>query len=952
MRNHNLDLEHYASEYGFARESADCALADGLLSGQIQIAGMEALVCLNPTWQEDPFNDPRWQNQFLSLSWLDALRRNSVHSSDAARVWYLYVESWSNAELSSEPKSSRAWTRTVALERMVVLSLGSSLFPALADQEIGLVTETLRIHQDWTFESLRNWLQKGRFDRVSVEQIGALIAVSSITGSSPLLEQTYQMLLKGFDASIDTAGVPIAGSFDEQNRLYKSWLQVLTKARRESLEVESHLKHIERFRDFLAHTIQPNGKPVSRGDRELPVGGLDVENKQLRYVASGGSMGDPPSELVYVSPGGFASGRSGWGETERDFVEETFYSICFGSPGLRGGHNDSGSVTYFADGIAWATEVSPSLKHIVPSIGDRGMHSTASIDSLPPRSRTGMTISHCLLTSKTDDYKFKDDSFAPSRLDRRVVYSRSGEYLLVVDEARSSVEVSLSQTWMIPPEVAVEIDDQLVILRQNGRSAVLQCTSRGRVLIRLEEIMDVSGSVHVATRLLLTSMDAYTDVSSVLSRARDGRATKIEFSRVGSGRAVWVDNSYHQELLVLANRGSVVARYTDEPSAVLAELELSLTLGSGSNIDDNTRRLVVRNEIKRVKNVVRRAGSTPESRSKAIESCLRFSQEQSLDGIRDHGLGACLIDLAADDLTHKLDGNTLVGQLRRSPLIRWGSAPMWHDFYRVPITTSIGLPTDYSGLPGESICSVDLGQLVLPFYISQSKGETLTVVFHGSTDRVRNTLPRFERLRTIRGLDNGPSLYFGDPGLDLDAGIILDWYAGTDEINLHAEIATIVQRYADSYGIKRIVLTGNSGGGFAALQVSTYLENSGVVAFNPQIVIDNYGARMAKPAHLASFGVETVARDSGLSPRMNVLERFRQVGFDRRVFLVQNVGDEHHFIEHFLPFVTEYKESGFGSLLETRTPDSGIGHRLPPPDEYVRLLSAGIEWVGADLLSD
>ena len=45
------------------------------------------------------------------------------------------------------------------------------------------------------------------------------------------------------------------------------------------------------------------------------------------------------------------------------------------------------------------------------------------------------------------------------------------------------------------------------------------------------------------------------------------------------------------------------------------------------------------------------------------------------------------------------------------------------------------------------------------------------------------------------------------------------------------------------------------------------------------------------------------------APRMDLIERYRRIGFDQDVLLIQNPGDDHHHQEHFLPFTEVFAAS-------------------------------------------
>lgn len=96
-------------------------------------------------------------------------------------------------------------------------------------------------------------------------------------------------------------------------------------------------------------------------------------------------------------------------------------------------------------------------------------------------------------------------------------------------------------------------------------------------------------------------------------------------------------------------------------------------------------------------------------------------------------------------------------------------------------------------------------------------GSALVGSFHGALSRQRYTLPRFERLASL--LPTGENLIlFSDPYLELNPELELAWFAGGPGVDLSAYIAGIVSAVADAWDVDKVVLTGSSGGGFAALR--------------------------------------------------------------------------------------------------------------------------------------
>lgn len=90
---------------------------------------------------------------------------------------------------------------------------------------------------------------------------------------------------------------------------------------------------------------------------------------------------------------------------------------------------------------------------------------------------------------------------------------------------------------------------------------------------------------------------------------------------------------------------------------------------------------------------------------------------------------------------------------------------------------------------------------------------------------------------------NVPLISFSDPSLMLDSKVTLGWYLGNRYIpNYPEKVSSLLDRIFAKLG-KNMVLSGGSGGGFAALNISNMMYNKSniiSVVWNPQIVINNY----------------------------------------------------------------------------------------------------------------
>lgn len=236
--------------------------------------------------------------------------------------------------------------------------------------------------------------------------------------------------------------------------------------------------------------------------------------------------------------------------------------------------------------------------------------------------------------------------------------------------------------------------------------------------------------------------------------------------------------------------------------------------------------------------------------------------------------------------------------------------------------------------------------------------DTLIVTFHGALARGKYMLPRFERLATLRNLPVN-SLFFGDPALMISDQLELAWFTGWEGIDLHAVIADWVKSAADQLGCSQVILSGSSGGGFAALQISALVEGSVAVVFNPQTRIDRYYVKgnprnlaaqrryveIVHPELLGSGGVVDFDFSPGWAAQLgesaSVIRRY-EGGFSNYVLYCTSPSDFHHE-QHYRPFMEAVKAAGGSGRVESYIYDDFVGHNPPKVKTYLAALERGIE---------
>ena len=249
------------------------------------------------------------------------------------------------------------------------------------------------------------------------------------------------------------------------------------------------------------------------------------------------------------------------------------------------------------------------------------------------------------------------------------------------------------------------------------------------------------------------------------------------------------------------------------------------------------------------------------------------------------------------------------------------------------------------------------GSLPLRFLYAPKDSSTLVVSFHGSLQRSKYQLPRFEWRKTLRLLD-AAALMIADTTLDLDDSMPLSWFVGTEQCNLTADIADFITLMAAQGGYSNILLAGSSGGGFAAMAVSSRLPGTAAVCFSPQTRIGDYIPWVHKKFVSTAFpSFESIEGVEKSHPhRVNLRYLYGEGQISNYVRYVQNSRDHDHVEQHYKPFASslgiEYTNGGMDASNRVRLllEPLGQGHQPPPRGRFLgHLRAAHEEFFGSKL---
>lgn len=894
-------------------------------------------------WGADPFRDVNWRSQYHMLRWLDPLRRAAAQGDDDAfAMWIRYVRDWVRSNPREKPAHEWVWSDMVDGIRAIQLCLAAPLVRDRSPEDLGWLEQTIADHAEFMADPAN----LGHSNH-ALHQHEALFVCGRILGEDRYIELAVTRFDQLLAEQYDEQGVNAEGAIAYHYNNYLWYERALKRLDAEGFERPAAAARHARAPEEIAHATRPDGTFVGIGDTD---GGTPkaIGSPFTDYISSGGSDGEPPAELLKIYDQGYLFARSGWGETERNLEEETYFSVSFGASDRVHGHPDGGSLTFSADTVNWI--VDPGKYQYGRSIERKHMlsrfpHSLVSIDGMQPLKGAAVALVREAVSQRAYDFLFTDASFSGVDLTRRVIYSLNGDYLVVIDHVRSPHEVTARQRWQLGPGIDAAINRQCVELTSGDHSAVLAYAGTATTLDQ------VTGSTKPFDGWVATGWKQKTPATAITASKSGTSFRFITVIAAGSGAAPTSQTVETEEpgFCLEVSTGRVTERiqighdtvsFPDEATSkestddvddyTAASSHVSPTAsGRPHHLDPDSRR-----EVFELLSSVREAAraATPHARSMTARQLLREARERDLDGDIDLGMTAAVSDLR-QTVRGRVDPQKI--QPHRTALVNWGNDSRWRPtFYPMPVVHH-GPTFALSSRPRTAqIHTVDCGPLVLPMALDPTRGNILTVLFHGALDRAKLRLPIFQRWRYQLELTAGPTMVIADPTLDLSGSMRLGWYLGTETVDLVPRIAASIRHAASALGVEHVALVGSSGGGFAALQIGAHLPGAVVLAMSPQTDLRKYSPRLVHAATGPALGIGQLTGASVETSRLSASERFTALSAFPRVELVSNPGDQLHVKHHEGPLREAYAAAGHASQFDTTSIDLGPGHRSLDNETY------------------
>jgi len=807
--------------------------------------------------------------------------------------------------------------------------------------EPGWVVDALEQHAAWLLDPAH--IHHG--NHALVQHVGLFVA-SCVLGSESWRSTAISRLSVHLEESYDDQGVNEEASTGYQVMNYRLWRAIERRLELEGLPPLRGAERLDRAPVFLAHATRPDGRLERIGDTDVVVA-ADLGHEMTDYVTTDGRVGTPPADLVKVFDSGYVFGRSGWGEAERALSDETYFSVRFGRQDAIHGHPDGRSVTYTAGGVNWITDTgkysydSSEMRRFVLS---RAGQNVVEIDGVGYRRTEVVELVEETHDERFDTFRLLDRGYPGFVIERLVVFSRRGEWLLIHDRVSGDRDATCRVRLHLDADVRIAESGRSLVLASTSsgaRATVMFAGRRPQVEVREGSDNPFGGWVSAgwlsrvaAPEILLSKSGQAVRFTTVI--------TPVAVSRQGHLRAREGSTADDIALDIPTPRGTEAIRLTatgvkyesddrgPEPAPAVAAVEArdraaAQWADEAWSSPDPTARYALQARVERHLKLA----DVPHAVHRTVREDLAASLAPGDAPARTPGLHRGGLPRFVREWTRDLDGD---GARVHGRSFRLGEEVL----------------PDGSDKP--QVLLVDLGPLVLPMRVVLRRSAALVVAFHGALHRGSARLPRFERARTHDGLPVS-SLTIADPTLDLADDLTLGWYLGTRGVDLHRVVAGAVRAVARAAGADRIVLTGSSGGGFAALQVASWLPGARCVVFNPQTDVSRYYPRLRERALDAVFGTDGTDRDvPDVRMRTSVIERWAVERPAIEVTYVQNLGDEHHDRHHLVPLLESGERVGGGVELDVRRVEWGPGHVGTTPERYAEHVLP-VLGLGADTVS-
>ncbi|GAA4349784.1 hypothetical protein GCM10023145_11860 [Angustibacter luteus] len=444
----------------------DAARAGQIMAGRVPIEKYgTVLIPRNPTWRPQAGLDSSGDGHMNSLHYLVPLLREGVRTGNRAMVdrFYGLLRDWgtdNRLTLKKRP-NGYGWQPIYTGYRMQVI--GCALAGPRGREP--WLRRLAAVHANYvtTYTST-----------LASNNTGIQLAMGQYVLGCSMGHASWRNAARGRLSRLVTHLVYADGSTREGAVSYATsdyaWFRLAgQRLRRCGTSVPSGWSRVDAIARFVGNAIRPDGSYEALGDTSPQRPSVSTyTGTAAEWSARLGAGGTRPvSPFAIFRSGGYAFGRSGWGTATRPFTQQSFYSLRFGAgpgAGIFHAHADAGALTFYANGSEllhdtgqWRYQYGATRTFVT----GRDAHNVVSASGGGYSTTRAAAVTAVLSDAHRDLVTIVDTGYRKNKitLTRTVLYSRSGEYLVVWDRAVSALKDAkghvvprqFAQHWQLGP---------------------------------------------------------------------------------------------------------------------------------------------------------------------------------------------------------------------------------------------------------------------------------------------------------------------------------------------------------------------------------------------------------------------------------------------------------------------------------------------------------------------
>jgi Heparinase II/III-like protein/Heparinase II/III N-terminus len=518
----------------------DVAIAEAVRHGRFTHAGVELHLGRTPDWVNGGLvDDMEWRIEWVKLyEGLDLAHAYALTGeADYLTAWEDLVESFCDqvpvGTDVADVSARRLQNWLYAWRRFAEAPTFTGLRPGLAQRLAQRIADDA--------EHLRCNLTAQRNHR-TLELYALLIVGLSLPDSdSGLAAFALEQLGENLLTDVWSDGVHRECSTDYHCIALRSYLGAMCNARAAGFDLpHGYVERVSLALDFAMHIQRPDGMTPSFSDgdtvdfRELLALGAELlDRDDLRWVATGGQVGEPPVAVDATFPvGGYLTARSGWAAGPAGYGHQRFMMMDAGPIGDGGhGHYDQLSIELHAHGHSLVVDPGRYTYADTPwrhRFKGSAAHNTVTIDGLDqtpyrPGSPKKPT-SQARIIRRVSHEAFDAIEAEVTSPQHEVVHTRrvlfpQREFWVVHDHVRGDTDHRYEARWHLPAEA----EGQVTVVRNSNQTTVF--TPAGNLVVPAALTVAIEpgwvspsyGTLHRAPVVVVSAGGTEADIITVLS---------------------------------------------------------------------------------------------------------------------------------------------------------------------------------------------------------------------------------------------------------------------------------------------------------------------------------------------------------------------------------------------------------------------------------------------------